>query len=1052
MTDQVIPFRLFRRPFRPWQFFGGSNFAVLPFFTLVTMGNCLSASSTAAIADPLAHSPRATSSQFKSKNASFQPESHLKLTEYGDYTETETSSSAFESDQAATGAKKALSLLAGDLDGHETDATMPLSPDSLYSSFTASPHSDTPNSTTSPSSLLTYPTLSTRETPTSLSKTLSPTRNSLSPKRTSSFSSTTSSRSQPHRGRALQARLDKARYLQAAMASSSSTSTDGESIEVKLPLSLRNKHMNTNNAKKEVNDEFDATIDNGTVWAEWKVTKESSQDTSVTSMALSRTQASLRQDATPPLYLAVGTEEGELVVSQVVEDLETSRFVLAHMNPPSSAASEQSRSARESSCVKERHSQRVQPRVRFAHGSRIRSLDFDPTGTFLAAGGDDCLCTIYKLVTSANPDDDDEEQLVDLQVWGEIPRIDRVYAVQFSPDGETLAVGGFDGSVALIGRQAWEHGNQTECLEIDVDTEIPRDGLVYAIDWSPDSQRLAIGSSDKSCAIVNVKGTSWKVVKELRRNGSVQTVKWYPTNGKYLAIGSNDVVIVDAQTYAVKHEVDVGDDDNNNNKPRSRHSSSLKSTASRMLMSPRKGSLFKIHSMCWSPNGTYFVACGSDLKCIMLETKTFTQVHEIRRKEDTSCVVWGQESVISGIPNRYLAIGGANTTVVILKAGLELNSGASSVGDDLSSSASSLFSTKSDWTLKENMFRTVEQVVSQSSSSLKRTGADDVVAVTFSRGSRSRPSAYFAYSLADGRVVVRSTLDWRVVVELLFSYPVTCLAFSVGSRTLALATGDCKVHVFETAPSWNVIVRKDLHAPVRTLIFSKRNERLAIGSDDGSLKLLDPREKYRCVGEIDTSESGITTTDWTSRCLAIGRMDGTLSIYDSSQVCSNYCVPVAEHVLKSAVIGVAFGPSSRFLAAASNDGLVSIYSSKGSWFLSHRIRGPSGGLSCMTWNSSGRYLSVGGTDGSLQLVDTMFWSEVQECTHAATDEGRESLGSLTSMSFSQDGTLLSFAADGNGTKVLNTTAWTVPFRSKERTEEEDADDSSLGSFHDASEF
>lgn len=271
-------------------------------------------------------------------------------------------------------------------------------------------------------------------------------------------------------------------------------------------------------------------------------------------------------------------------------------------------------------------------------GGRIRSLDFSPDGSFLAVAGDDCICAICRLDFAG------QDELVHLQVVAEIPRVDRIYAIQFSPNGLYLAIGGFDGYVAIVSTE-----RPTEPVVV---REIPCDGLVLTLDFSPDGQYLAIGMTNKTCVLVDVMD-SWQVVYTIRRPASVQTVQWHPNGGRYLAIGSNDVVIIDRETFAIQHELDVRGGREQETTRNSLSSLPASPDGRQQQQQQQQRSVFRVNTVCWSPNGNFLVTNGSDNKCKLLETKTYTTIHEIRRTGITS-VVWGQQNVIAGIPHRYL--------------------------------------------------------------------------------------------------------------------------------------------------------------------------------------------------------------------------------------------------------------------------------------------------------------------------------------------------------------------------------------------------------------
>ena len=812
------------------------------------------------------------------------------------------------------------------------------------------------------------------------------------PKRTSSPTTRQGSvHSRP--GKALQHRLEKARNLQTILSKSTIDELDeGEHEQISNRPSQLSSSSILSSAAKTLNDDFEATMSEGMIWAEAQL------GDAVACIAMSRRQASL-DTGIPALYTAVGTKSGKICIYELMEDAPLS----APRTIPEEDASDNDEASLGLDDLKAQQplSRRLRTASTFQHaGGRIRTMDFSPDGSFVAVGGDDCMCTLYALLYEGADEDgaDDDDTLVGAELYGEIQRVDRVCCVQFSPDGRFLAVGGFDGTVAVVLRDDILNSHAP-----DVTVEISRDGLIFALDWSPDSRYLAVGGSDKCCAIVDTQ-TSWNVMREIRRSSAVTDVKWYPASGASLAIASNNVAIVDRIAFDVRYEFEV-----------------LEAAPTKSLAR----SMGKVNRICWSPNGTYIVACGSANKCTLFETKSYMPVYEISRSQVINTLFWGQQSVTSGTPRRYLAIGGEDERVIIVKAGLELNS-ASSVADDLSLSSNSLLSQRSEWTFKESAFRDVDDVPHQLlSDQMESTDASDlnVTTLAFSRGSKSRPSTFFSYCLDDGLVVVRSTIDFRVIAELRFSRPMKTLAFSNGSRFLSMGGADGRVFVVETVPSWSVVAQLDFDSPIQTIAYSKHNERLAVGLHDGTLAFLDPQDEYRVCGEIAASSSCISAVDWTSKYFALGRLDGTVAIYDSDQVISNSGSPMTVLQQTSPVRAIAFGASGRFLAVGGSDGLVNIYSSKGDWIRCHHVS-LQPGLVSLSWSATGRFLSIAG-DGYLRVIETIFWTDFHEASQALlpTDQ----LQTMSSLAFGQDESMMAVAVAGNGIRILDCKSWKLSF-------------------------
>jgi WD40 repeat protein len=894
----------------------------------------------------------------------------------------------------------------------ESDSvTLPLSPDTTWS-----PLSPQSNYALSPLSLkvpLTFSSLDQQQVSYAVVEAGKQQRPLQHGRITRSFSGSSPPRP---KGRALQHRLKKARYMQmalskldsnrslgsvASMSITSRSSTLGDeslhSRQQQLPMVPYRFSMSaesTTHSSDHINDEFEATISRATIWAEVEHSDK------VLAVALSRTEPSLNQQ-TPPLFLAVGTEDGTTTIQEVLDD------------SPISSTTAVSNNNDHSSVSADTNSNRLGDSLSIHRQGRVRTLDFSPDGKYLAIGGDDCACGVYRMDFAQMMDG--SEILRHLQLCAVVQRVDRVYAIQFSPDNRYLAIGGFDGSVAIIAVDQIPRSGSP-----DVIAEIPIDGLIFTLDWSPDSRMLAIGGSDKCCSVVDV-DSSWQIFRTIKRPSSVQTVKWHPIGGRYLAIGAaGDVAIVDRESFKAKHVIDL------------RAQSSGKGV---------NRSVYRVNALCWSPNGSYLVLCNSEQVCTLVEGKTFAPVHEVRCGGNVTSAVWGQQSTITGLPRRYLVLGGEDRKAVILKAGLEISSGASSIGDDLSSTASSYFSNRGEWTLKENAFRDVDDAFEPSplDNQFDSQAKANVTGVAFSRGSKSRTSAFFACATDDGIVTIRCTVKWNIITELAFPKPIRSLTFSNGSGYLALASEASTLYIVQI-PSWSVVAAKDVGAPISSVVFSKNNARLAVGSADGILSLLDPHKSWEATGEIESNTSPILALDWSSKCLAIARRDGSVCIYDSDQVYSNFCVALAELAHTTPVRAVAFGVSSRFLAVGGDNGLLSLYSAKGGWVLCHQVKVDCA-ISSIKWSPTGRFMAFGGDNGLFQVIDTIFWAEVDE---AKTLVSSEINASISSLAFSQDGKLIAYGGHAFGASVVDSSTWDVNF-TLQNTREGLADESSISS-------
>jgi WD40 repeat protein len=116
---------------------------------------------------------------------------------------------------------------------------------------------------------------------------------------------------------------------------------------------------------------------------------------------------------------------------------------------------------------------------------------------------------------------------------------DAVTSVAWSPDGKRLATGSGRSLRSGIGflrtgeAKVWDAASGQELLTLE-----GHDGKVNTVAWSPDSQRLATASGDKTVKVWDA-ATGRELLTLRRHTGSVLSVAWSP-DGKRLATGGGD--------------------------------------------------------------------------------------------------------------------------------------------------------------------------------------------------------------------------------------------------------------------------------------------------------------------------------------------------------------------------------------------------------------------------------------------------------------------------------------------------------------------------------
>lgn len=712
----------------------------------------------------------------------------------------------------------------------------------------------------------------------------------------------------------------------------------------------------------------------GVIW------KNIVRTSNVTALAVSKTSRGLssfpspakRTVQTSPLILAMGDEQGTVVVTELLDDLAT-------LN-----------------CWKSTGAQ-AKEALELSVEGRVRALDFSSGGEHLVVGGDGCLVYVIHIAK-----DGATGEIQELSVVHQINRVDRIYGVQFSPDARLLAVGGFDGKVSIVPMQAvWNQrtkaGDNNDLDDFVVDLD--RSCLVYCVNWSPSGEYLAVTGSDKMCAIYDT--ISLALVHETTpRAIATQSLQWSP-NGSFLAMGDREVSILEGKGPSFHLHCEIS-----------------QTTKSQFC--------YRITSLCWCPSSLYLAIGGVDGVCLVVETRSFALVHEVHRTGSIVSMAWGQAPGKHPYPSsdmeRYLALGDESCNVAVLKLGADPHDSESN-GDFSSEASSSHFSVASDWVFREDAFREIEEITSQESA-VDVKDAAIISAVAFSKKSgKLKQSTYMAFA-SDCALTIMTTRDWKAIFQIEFAKPIRSLVFSHSNNYLALG-GDEGVLYVLSVPSRSMILNTILDAPIRSVAFSRHDERLSIGLDDGVLSLLVVEADWEPVGQIEYSDSPITSHEWCRKALAVGRLDGTVSIFDTEKVFSNFFVPMSEISSSSPVRSLAFGAGGRYLAIGGDNKVLSIISSKGGWVLCNQINVGCTTLSSMKWSPAGRYIALAGSDSTFRVLDTITWATVREVTTALEPVFNGSCNTINCIDWSLDSRYVVIGSAGTGIHILSTKTWSL---------------------------
>ena len=498
---------------------------------------------------------------------------------------------------------------------------------------------------------------------------------------------------------------------------------DGQDLSVSWPA-IAPTLLPSQSRSKEENISFDRS--HGLVW------KEIGCEDNVTAVAMNRlnfdsSSSESTSRITDSLLLAMGDEKGNIVITQIIDE----SLRLRDDKDGDDSLSE---------CNIKLGSDAVE----FSIEGKVRSLDF---GTYehLVVGGDGCYAWILQVIIETS-----SRTPQDIVVVHKLERIDRIYAVRFSHDQKFLAVGGFDGKVALVPmstvwnkeEQERDYGSNDEDslgqLMKDSVIELKRPGLIYCLGWSPKGDYLAIAGSDKICGIYNA--SNFDSIHETKsRSAAIQDLQW-SNDSKYLAMGDREVTIIKGKP-PFKIQKEIGH------------------TPKGSAMAQFR---YRITALCWSPSDTFLAIGGSDGRCFLVETKGWALVYENNGMQSINALAWGQQmSDSTGDIRRYLVASDNECNVALIKAGVESQD--SEHADDILSVASSSYHSQStmssDWILREDEFRDLDDVQEKSTRGLKSQAT--ITTIAFSKTKKT--SSYLAYAADDCSLTIMCTRGWKAV-------------------------------------------------------------------------------------------------------------------------------------------------------------------------------------------------------------------------------------------------------------------------------------------------
>ncbi|MCK5719648.1 MAG: WD40 repeat domain-containing protein [Thiomargarita sp.] len=265
------------------------------------------------------------------------------------------------------------------------------------------------------------------------------------------------------------------------------------------------------------------------------------------------------------------------------------------------------------------------------HNGDINALEFSPDGNTLASASDDNSIKLWEVSTGK-----------ELSTWRDYPG-DDILTIAFSPNGQLLASSGNDQIISL-----WKISTGQK-----ISTLVGHQGVIHSIDFSPNGRTLISGGWDETIRFWDIQSaTQLRLIKE---KDSVYSVA-FSSDGRLIAVGSfnNTVTIWDVDTgellhvlqgngmqtvYSVAFSPDgkyvISGDLSNYVRAWDIYTGELK-----LMLKENKEVFGGVYSVTFSPNGQIIAAGSSDETIKLWDVKTKKLLFSLKEQKEVKSVVF----------------------------------------------------------------------------------------------------------------------------------------------------------------------------------------------------------------------------------------------------------------------------------------------------------------------------------------------------------------------------------------------------------------------------